>query len=169
MKGHEFIARNVTVAALVIAVTSVTSAAAQSLKDQVIGTWMVVSAEMVRSDGTRVHMYGDEPQGILVLSADGTYVTINTRKDLPRISAGNRERATEEEAKATRGTLAYYGTYTVDEQKRILTVNVTGSTFANQLGTKQTRIITSLTPTEMTFTNPAATSGGKLELRFKRP
>jgi len=51
----------------------------------------------------------------------------------------------------------------------MLTVNVLGSTFANQIGTKQTRIITSITPTEMTFTNPAATSGGKLELRFKRP
>ena len=63
----------------------------------------------------------------------------------------------------------HYGTYTVDEQKKMLTVNVTGSTFVNQIGTKQTRIITSITPTEMTFTNPAATSGGRLELRFKRP
>jgi hypothetical protein len=115
-------------------------------------------------------MFGSQPRGVLVLSADGTYVTINTRSDVPRIAAGNRDKATEEEAKAiTQGTLAYYGTYTVDEQKKMLMVNVKGSTFANQTDTKQTRVITSITPTEMTFTNPAATSGGTLELRFKRP
>ena len=100
-------------------------------------------------------MFGAQPRGILVLSADGTYVTINTRSDVPRIAAGNRDKATDEEAKAiTQGTLGHYGTYTVDEQKKMLTVNVTGSTFVNQIGTKQTRIITSITPTEMTFTNP---------------
>jgi Lipocalin-like domain len=156
--------------ALAIPITSVASANAQSLKDQVTGTWMLVSAEVVQSDGTRANLFGAQPRGILVLSPDGTYVTINTRNDMPRIAAGNRDKATDEEAKAiTQGTLGYYGTYTVDEQKKMLTVNVTGSTFVNQIGTKQTRIITSITPTEMTFTNPAATSGGRLELRFKRP
>jgi len=170
MRRREFITRRLSLIALGIAVTSVTSANAQSLKDQVTGTWMLMSAEMVRSDGTRVNMFGSQPRGVLVLSADGTYVTINTRSDVPRIAAGNRDKATEEEAKAiTQGTLAYYGTYTVDEQKKMLMVNVKGSTFANQTDTKQTRVITSITPTEMTFTNPAATSGGTLELRFKRP
>ena len=100
MRRREFITRRLSLIALGIAVTSVTSANAQSLKDQVTGTWMLMSAEMVRSDGTRVNMFGSQPRGVLVLSADGTYVTINTRSDVPRIAAGNRDKATEEEAKA---------------------------------------------------------------------
>ena len=92
--------------ALAIQITSVASANAQSLKDQVTGTWMLVSAEVVQSDGTRANMFGAQPRGILVLSADGTYVTINTRSDVPRIAAGNRDKATDEEAKAiTQGAL----------------------------------------------------------------
>jgi uncharacterized membrane protein YvbJ len=131
---------------------------------------MLVSADQIKSDGTRAPLFGPEPKGILVLSTDGTYVIINTRSDVPRIAAGNRDKATVEEANAiTRGTLGYYGTYTVDESKKMLIVNVINSTFVNQIGTRQTRIVTSITPTEMTFTNPAATSGGKLEVRFKRP
>src|SRR5579864_971192 len=88
---------------------------------------------MVQSDGTRASMFGPQPRGILVLSADGTYVTINTRNDVPLIASGNRNKATDEEAKSiTRGTIGYYGTYTVNEAKKMLVVNVTNSTFVNQ-------------------------------------
>lgn len=153
-----------------VAIMPVTAAHAQTLRDQVIGTWMLVSVDQIKPDGTRAPLFGLEPKGILVLSADGTYVIVNTRNDVPRIAAGNRDKATAEEANAiTRGTLGYYGTYTVDESKKMLIVNVINSTFVNQIGTMQTRIVTSITPTEMTLTNPGATSGGKLEVRFKRP
>ena len=66
------------------------------------------------------------------------------------------------------GSLAYYGTYSVSDADKMITVVVEGSTYANQIGTVQKRLITSITSDEMKFTNPAATSGGSLQLVWKR-
>jgi hypothetical protein len=66
------------------------------------------------------------------------------------------------------GSIAYYGTYSINEADKVITVQIEGSTFANQIGTDQKRIITSLTADELKFTNPASTSGATLELVWKR-
>jgi len=50
----------------------------------------------------------------------------------------------------------------------MITVRIEGSTFANQVGTVQKRLITLIAAKEMRFTNPAATSGGSLELVWRR-
>jgi Lipocalin-like domain len=143
--------------------------AQQSLKEQLIGTWTLVSNVVEHPDGTRVEQFGDNPSGILIFSSDSHFVTVNTRSDLPKLASGNRVQVTPDEATAiTKGTLAYYGTYSVDDASKVITVRIDGSTFANQNGTVQKRLITSLTGDEMKFTNPAATSGGKLELVWKR-
>ena len=94
---------------------------------------------------------------------------MNARADLPKLASADRSRATPEENKAVvEGSLAYYGTYSVSDSEKIITVHVEGSTFANQVGTVQKRLITSITLDEMRFTNPAATSGGSIQLLWKR-
>ncbi len=66
------------------------------------------------------------------------------------------------------GSIAYYGTYSINEVDKVITPTVEGSTFANMIGTDQKRIITSLTADELKFTNPRTASGETLEIVWKR-
>jgi hypothetical protein len=46
----------------------------KSLKEQLIGTWTLVSNDNVAPDGTKRQLYGPNPKGILVLDTGGHYV-----------------------------------------------------------------------------------------------
>ena len=69
----------------------------------------------------------------------------------------------------TSGSIAYTGTYTVDENTKTIHPNVETSTFPNLVGAPNLRrIITSITADELKFTNPRTSAGLTLELVFKR-
>jgi hypothetical protein len=106
----------------------------------------------------------------LIYTSDGHFAFVNTRSDLPKLASNSRDRGTPEENKAVvQGSLAYFGTYSVNEADKVITVQIEGSTFANMIGRPdQRRIITSLAADELKFTNPATTSGAPLELVWKR-
>ena len=143
----------------------------KSLKEQLVGTWKLVSSHNVRSDGSRIDNIGPGPKGILIYTSDGYFALVNTRSDLPKLVSNSRDLGTPEEYKAVvQGSIAYFGTYSVNEADKVITAQIEGSTFPNAIGgPDQKRIITSLTADELKFTNPAATSrGGTLELVWKR-
>lgn len=141
----------------------------KSLKDQLIGTWILVSNVVERPDGTKVDQFGSNPKGILIFASDGHFALVNARPDLPKLASAKLGKGTPEENNAiVEGSLAYYGTYSVSDADKMITVVVEGSTYANQIGTVQKRLITSITSDEMKFTNPAATSGGSIQLVLKR-
>ena len=141
----------------------------KSLKEQLVGTWRLVSSHTVRKDGSKLDNLGPNPKGILIYTSDGHFALVNTRSDLPKLANPDRARATAEEAQAVvAGSIAYFGTYSINEADKVITVQIEGSTFANQIGTDQKLIITSLTADELKFTNPASTSGATLELVWKR-
>ncbi len=56
-------------------------------------------------------------------------------------------------------SIAYYGTYTVNEAERVAILHLEASTFPNQIGTDQKRTITSLTAEVLKYSGPAAMSG----------
>ena len=155
---------------IVVGALKTTAVAQQkSLKEQILGTWVLVSNVVERQDGTKADQFGPNPRGMLIFAHDGRFATVNARADLPKLASGNRSRTTPEENKAVvEGSLAYYGTYAVSDSERIITVHVEGSTFANQLGAVSKRLVASITSDEMRLTNPAATSGGSLEQVWKR-
>lgn len=142
----------------------------KSLKEQLIGTWRLVSSHNVRKDGSKLDIYGLNPKGILIYTSDGYFALVNTRSDLPKLASNSRDRGTPEENKAVvQGSIAYFGTYSVNETDKVITAKIEGSTFANMIGgPDQKRIITSLTEDELKFTNPASTSGATLEVVWKR-
>ena len=142
----------------------------KSLKQQLVGTWKLVSSHNVRSDGSKIDVYGPNANGILIYTSDGHFALVNTRSDLPKFASNSRDRGTPEEYKAVvQGSIAYFGTYTVNEADKVITAQIEGSTFANMIGgPDQKRIITSLTADELKFTNPASTSVATLELVWKR-
>ena len=97
----------------------------------------------------------------------GTWIyvsSITTRAD-----GSKTENLNAEEAKAVvAGSIAYFGTYSIDETDKVVIPKVEGSTYANLIGTDQKRIITSLTTDELRFTNPRTPAGVTLEFVWKR-
>ena len=65
-------------------------------------------------------------------------------------------------------SLAYYGTYTVNETERVAILHLEASTFPNQIGTDQKLTITSLSADELKYNNPAAKSGVEVHQVWKR-
>jgi len=139
----------------------------KSLKEQLVGTWIYASSTSTRADGSKT----DRPnlKGLVIYTSDGHFAFVSVRADLPKLASPDRARATAEEARAVvEGSIAYYGTYSINEVDKILTAKVEGSTFANLIGTDQKRIITSLTADELKFTNPRTPAGETLEFVWKR-
>jgi len=94
------------------------------------------------------------------------------RSDLPQPASGSVEMWTTDEAQAVaKGTLAYFGTYTVNEAERLLTLRIEAATLANLFGSRPPLLITSINDDELKYRNhnPALNvGGGQLELVWKR-
>jgi len=139
-----------------------------SLKDQVIGTWIYVSSEAKRDDGSKVQRPG--LQGAVTYTVDGRFHFITTRTDAPKYASSDPARPSPDEAMAmASGSIAYTGTYTVDEATKTIHPNIETSTFPNLVGApNQRRIVTSITADEMKLTNPRTPACVTLELVWKR-
>ena len=129
----------------------------KSLKDQLVGTWTVTSQEQVRKDGSKVERFSANPKGIAIFGADGRFVTMLARPDLPKIASNDPMNPTPEEAKALAlGSIAYFGTYTLDEPSKTIRLKIEASTLPNQLGFEGKRVINTLTADELKYTNTTA-------------
>src|SRR3984957_3337449 len=108
------------VALALVAASPVAAALAQSnsLKDQVVGQWQLVSIRI--NDAAP---YGANPTGSMLLDAAGHYSIIV-------VSNGGAR------------NISYYGTYTVDETNKSVTMHISGSTRSNADGRDQTRQVT---------------------------
>jgi hypothetical protein len=170
MKRRTTLALTTTLLLHLGAVLCVGDAVAQSSKEHIVGAWTLVSADSVRPDGSRAAVFGANPKGIMIFSHDGSFALVQMRAELPGIAANSRDQGTPEENKAiVQGSIAYFGTYSVNEAEKVVTLKLEGSTFANLLGGgEQKRIITSLTPDELKLTNPRTPSGATLEVGWKR-
>jgi hypothetical protein len=152
-----------TIAAVMLALAlSAGAAAAQpkSLRDQLVGTWNFVVAEVTAPDGKKSFPFGETPKGILIFTADGRFAQIHVASDVPRIASNNRLTGTPEEyADIMRRSLSVFGTYTIDEAKKTVTYNIVSASFPNWEGEAQTRAIDKLTADE--FVNTTSVAGGR--------
>jgi hypothetical protein len=141
----------------------------KSLKDQLVGTWTVVSWEQVRPDGSKFRRFGDNPKGINVFDATGNFVILFARPDLPKLASANPSTPTPEEAKTiVGGAIGYYGTYTVDDAAKVVTLRIEASSFPNQVGMAQKRTVTSITSDELKYENTTVLTGGQIYIVMKR-
>jgi Lipocalin-like domain len=142
------------------------SALAQTAKD-IVGTWKQVTNINIGADGRRSEPFGPNPNAIITFDANGRFVTVTTRPDVPKFASNNRMQGTAEENKAmVQGSIAYFGTYSVVD--KVIVEKVEGSTWPNWTGTDQRRPIISLMGDEMKVSVPAASLGGTGEVTFKR-
>jgi hypothetical protein len=131
-------------------VMSLNSAMAQtkSLRDQLVGSWTLVSAEP----------YGTNPTGSYMFDSNGRFSAILMRRDLPKYTSNSRTQGTPAEYKGTvDGSIAYFGTYSVTGTD--LDLHVEGSTFANWTGTVQKRTNVSVAGDELKYNVPAPSDG----------
>jgi hypothetical protein len=141
----------------------------RSLKEQLVGTWTLVSWEEMNKEGTKVQRFGANPKGVHVFDANGHFFTMFARPELPKIASNNPSNPTPEEAKAiVTGSIAYFGTYTVDEAEKTISLRIESSTFPNQLGMEQKRKITTITADELKYTNVTTVAGNPIDIAFKR-
>jgi len=156
--------------ALVTNLASADSSLSQprSLRDELVGTWIYVSSTGKREDGSNVER--PNMQGAVTYTYDGRFHFITTRTDLPKYRSNDTTRPSPEEAMAVAsGSIAYTGTYTVDERSRTIHVNVETSTFPNLIeAPSQLRVIASISADEMRTINPRTPSGETLEFVWKR-
>jgi hypothetical protein len=142
----------------------------KSVKEQLVGTWTLVSADSVRKDGSKVEVFGPNPKGTLIYTSDGHFALVQMRSDLPKLASNSRDRGTPEENKAVvQGSITYFGKYAVNEAEKVITLQLEGSTFANLVGGgEQKRLVISVTADELKFVNPKTPSGSTLEVGWKR-
>jgi hypothetical protein len=161
-----------SIAAMLVLALSVGTAAAEpakSLRDQIVGTWNFVVAEITAPDGKKSFPFGETPKGILIFTADGRFAQIHVASDVPRIASNNRLTGTSEEyAGIMRRSLSVFGTYTVDEANKTVTYNIVSASFPNWEGEQQTRTIDKLTADEFVNTNPGVAGGRGSASNFYR-
>src|SRR5712671_1087617 len=113
-----------------------------SLQQQIQGAWTMVS-NVLDQGGNKVEPYGPDAKGSVILAS--------TRADVPKFASNNRTTGTPEENKAAvAGSIAYFGTYTVNDADKMLVMHLDGSSYPNWVGTDQKRTL-ELSADEMRF------------------
>jgi Flp pilus assembly pilin Flp len=139
-----------------------------SLTQQVQGSWTMVS-NVLDQGGNKTDPYGPAAKGSVMLTSNGRVMLIITRADVPKFASNNRTTGTPEENKAAvAGSIAYFGTYTVNDADKMLLMHLEGSTYPNWVGTDQKRTL-DLSGDEMKFINQNPSMGqGTVTVTWKR-
>jgi len=134
-------------------------AMAAPASNELTGTWTLVLVDNVSPDGSRVHLYGANPQGLLTFDAEGRYALQIVGSGRSKFASGDKSKGSAEENKAAViGANAHFGRYTVDENRHTLTFKIDHASFPNWDGIEQTRNFT-LKGDLLTYVIPVPTSG----------
>ena len=122
------------------------------LKEQLVGTWSLLSWEQKKADGTKVERYGTNPKGIAFFDADRRYIITVMKSDRAKYVSNTLWQGTPQENKETAdGTITYFGTYSTNEVDDSITIHVEGSSFPNWNGSDQKRFV-SIVGDQLTLT-----------------
>jgi hypothetical protein len=108
----------------------------------VIGTWRLVSLERTVQGQAPIQPIGKDVTGRLLYETNGRMAVILGRRDGPKFAAapGAASGTPDEIRAAFEGFIAYYGSYSLDEQKKQVTHNIEFCSLPNWSGTTQTRM-----------------------------
>lgn len=136
------------------------AAAQTSPEQQLIGAWTLVSVDNLLPDGSRLHLYGPTPQGLLIFDTDGHYSLQIYRAGRAKFAANDKSRGTpEENSAAVQGANAHFGQYAIDGANHTITFRIEHASFPNWDGTRQQRAYT-ISGDMLTYTVPTPTTGG---------
>jgi hypothetical protein len=159
---HAMVKRREIAAAIAAAGLVTPSAKAQTAQD-IVGAWVLVSS-VAEQGGAKVDTYGPKPKGRLLFGSDGRYTLIFVG-DVPKFASNNRASGTAEENRAVvQGSIAHFGTYSLDDAGKTLVLRIESSTFPNWDGVEQRRPFT-LTGDELAYTSPGPLGPTRITLR----
>ena len=124
-----------------------------SISGRLVGTWSFVSSVSTRKDGSTFERWGANPKGIFMFDRGGNYAQIIVGSESKMFGAK---------------TSCAFGTYSVEEEKKLLVTHITASSTAKLTGTAQNRIIMLLTADEFKYSNPLTSMGASAEVLWKR-
>jgi hypothetical protein len=153
-------ARQLFLVALVGGITA-SNGHAQSLRDQLLGTWEAVSWVQLVGDVEEPGPLGREPLGLIMYMTDGHMCANGMRPNRTKFSRLDfRGASPEEKANAFESFFGYCGRYEVNESEGYVSHNVMISSFPNYAGTTQKRFVR-MNGDQMTLTTPVRTIGGR--------
>jgi len=130
------------------------------MKPNIAGTYTLLLVDNIKPDGSRIHLYGDAPKGILMFDAAGNYSLQILSATRPKFGSGDKSKGTDDEnRRAIQGSNTHFGRYSVDAAKHTITFMIDHASFPNWEGTTQVR------PFEFDgkvfkYTVPSPTTGG---------
>jgi hypothetical protein len=134
---------------------------AQDLPSALVGTWRLVSFESRVASGEVRYPLGRAPVGQLQYDAVGFMSAQLMDPGRPQVVSGDLTRGSDAEVRAAiSGYIAYYGTYTVDPARGIITHHVQGALLPNWVGGDQARRF-QLDGDRLTITTPPIRVGGE--------
>ncbi len=111
----------------------------QSLKEQIVGTWKLVSWVFENEHGETVHYLGPNASGILMYDRNGYMNAQLMKGDRALFASPSINGSTPEEAhRAFNSYLAYFGRYYEDKPGEVVHI-VEGSLFPNWMNHKEVR------------------------------
>jgi hypothetical protein len=104
-----------------------------------VGTYRLKVVDNIMADSSRVHLYGDNPKGILMFDAAGNYaMEIYSGDGRPAFAANDKGKGTNEEYRAAIiGSNAHFGKYAVDKATQTIVYNIIAATYPNWENTQR--------------------------------
>lgn len=136
------------------------SAYGQSLKEQVLGTWTLVSMARVVDDVEQPGLLGPDAIGQFMFGPDGHMCFNAMRRNRTQFGSAYPGGTSEEKSAAYDSFVGYCGRYEVNEQERSILFRIELSTYPNWTGTTETRFA-EVTGTRLRINTPPMLSGGR--------
>ena len=136
----------------------------KTLKEQLVGSWLIVTADNIRPDGSRFQSLGPNPKGIMMFDANGWFSYQAGQPGRPKFASDNELR------KRTRPLCKEASPTTANTRSMKRTAFFTSilSSYPNFDGIDNKRIITSLSEDKFTWYSPAGSIGTTAEVVWKR-
>jgi Lipocalin-like domain len=156
--------------ALCLTLSGVAFAQQKPVKEEIVGAWTLVSVTSEMDDGSKGEPFGPSPKGIYHILERRPFFALSIKRRHSEDSANDRAKATPEEAQTiVASSIAHYGTYSIDENTKVILVNLAASTYASVAAIpNQKRTITLLTSDELKFDDPRTPNGMTLRSTWKR-
>ena len=124
-----------------------------SISGRLVGTWSFVSSVNTRKDGSTFDRWGADPRGIIMFDHGGNYAQIIVGSESKVFGAK---------------MFSAFGTYSVEDAKKLLVTRIASCSTPKLTGTIQNRDIMLLTPDEFKYSNPVTSLGAAAEVLWKR-
>lgn len=127
-----------------------------------VGAWRLLSCEARDSRGQVQYPFGERATGQLFYDGAGNMSAQLMKADRTRFAARDPARGTDAEVRdAFAGYVAYFGTYSIDDEKSTVTHRVTGASFPNWVGVDLVRHYTFDDGGRLRLSTPPIEVGGQ--------